>query len=113
MTDEYPELYVYQDEDEVAFLPDEQTLIDSGAAWKLEGAVGRECMRAIEAGAAMLGRSPRRDYWGNLVPAWWMVEPGSLGSPEAAGYDRPEEPSADEQRVLLAEVGIVVEERAS
>ncbi len=59
-----------------------QELIDDGHAWHLEGSVGRELMRAIESGEARLGHRPARDYWGNHIPAWWMVEPGSLGSPE-------------------------------
>lgn len=85
-----------------------QELIDSGAAWRLEGAVGRECMAAIESGEAILGPCPVRDTYGNLVPAWWMVKPGSKGSPEFAGLDRPDEPSADEQAELCAEVGVEV-----
>lgn len=89
-----------------AFNP--QDLIDSGLAWRLEGSIGRECMRAIESGACMLGPKPVRDYWGNLVPAWWMVDAGSKGSPEYADRERPEEPSADQQRRMLRAVGITL-----
>ena len=83
-----------------------QALIDSGMAWRLEGSIGRQCMAAIEAGAAILGPRPVRDYWGNLVPAWWMITAGEIGSPEHADMDRPEEPSDDEKVRLCAAVGV-------
>ena len=57
-----------------------QGLINSGAAWSLEGSVGRACMRAIENGDAILGREGHRDYWGNYVPSRYEVEPGTKGS---------------------------------
>jgi hypothetical protein len=57
-----------------------QALIDSGMAWRLEGAVGRAAYAAIEAGYCMLGHAAHKDYWGNLVPSRTMVEPGSIGS---------------------------------
>lgn len=85
--------------------PELQELIDRGA-WGLEGSAGRAMMGAIEAGECMLGPAPVRDYWGNLVPAWWMVEAGTKGSPEFAGLDRPAEPSRAEQDRMLAAVGI-------
>lgn len=59
-----------------------QSLVDSGAAWRLEGSVGRAAMAAIEAGAIMLGPVGHRDYWGNYVPSRHEVEPGTMGSPE-------------------------------
>lgn len=80
---------------------DAQALIDSGNAWRLEGSIGRACMRAIESGECILGPRPVRDYWGSLIPAWWMVEAGSIGSPEYANRERPEEPSDDEKRAML------------
>lgn len=61
---------------------DVQELIDSGAAWRLEGAVGRACMAAIEAGTAMLGPVGHYDYWGNYVPSRHEVKPGTKGSRE-------------------------------
>jgi hypothetical protein len=87
-----------------------QNLIDSGTAWRLEGSVGRAAMAALEAGECVLGPRPVRDTYGNLVPAWWMVAPGSLGSPESAGIDRAtlDEPSDAEQRELCAAVGVEV-----
>jgi len=87
--------------------PTLQELIDNGMAWRLEGFTGRQAMAAIENGDAMLGRRPHRDYWGNPVPAWWMVEPGTKGSPEFAGVDRADldEPNAAEQCELLRAAG--------
>lgn len=61
-----------------------QTLINSGAAWSLEGSVGRAAMDAIEAGYCVLGEEPHRDYWGNRVPSRYEVEPGTMGSVEYA-----------------------------
>jgi hypothetical protein len=61
-----------------------QDLIDSGAAWQLEGSIGRQCMEAIEDGLCTLGPVGHRDYWGNYVPAIHEVEPGTLGSAEYA-----------------------------
>lgn len=83
-----------------------QALIDSGEGWKLEGSVGRSMMAAIEAGQCMLGPKPARDFWGNLVPAWWMVEPGTVGSPEHADRERPGEPSAAEKDRLCRAIGL-------
>lgn len=90
--------------------PSLQALIDSGAAWQLEGSMGRAASEALEAGDVMLADRPYRDYWGNLVPAWWMVEPGTKGSPEYAGYDRAdfEAPSLAEQKARCAVVGVEV-----
>lgn len=57
-----------------------QDLIDSGSAWMLEGHIGRQCMRAIEDGVAVLGRTRTRDYWGNTIPARTDVVSGTKGS---------------------------------
>ena len=57
-----------------------QRLINTGMAWRLEGSIGRECMRAIEAGRAMLGTEAIRDYWGNVVPSRYDVKPETKGS---------------------------------
>jgi len=57
-----------------------QELIDSGMAWRLEGAVGRACYAAIEAGYCMLGEEAHKDYWGTPVPSRFDVEPGTVGS---------------------------------
>lgn len=57
-----------------------QRLVNTGMAWRLEGSIGRECMRAIEAGRAMLGTESRRDYYGNVVPSRYDVVAGTKGS---------------------------------
>jgi hypothetical protein len=56
-------------------------MINTGMAWKLEGAIGRECMEAIYAGYAMLGEAGLRDFYGNYVPSRYEVEDGTPGSP--------------------------------
>lgn len=70
--------------------PTLQELIDSGAAWSMEGSVGRAAMAAIEAGECVLGPEGHRDYWGNYVPSRTEVKPGTKGSVEyarARGWD--------------------------
>lgn len=57
-----------------------QEWIDNGQAWKLEGHVGRTASSALEAGACVLPEVPIKDYWGNTVPAHWMLEEGTKGT---------------------------------
>ena len=57
-----------------------QRLINTGMAWRMEGAIGRACTRAIEAGRAMLGTEAHRDYYGNFVPSRYDVVAGTKGS---------------------------------
>jgi hypothetical protein len=59
-----------------------QDLIDTGMAWRLEGAIGREAMSLIDAGKCTLGDEGHHDYYGNYVPSKHEVEPGTKGSPE-------------------------------
>lgn len=61
-----------------------QELIDSGLAWRLEGAVGRAAYEAIEAGHCVLGEVGYLDYYGNYVPSRYEVKPGTIGSVEYA-----------------------------
>lgn len=63
---------------------DLQALINSGQAWRLDGAVGRAAMDAIEAGVCVLGEEGRYDYYGNYVPSRHEVQPGTKGSIEYA-----------------------------
>lgn len=77
---------------DISFHEDEQTeeeviasyqeLINTGMAWKLEGAVGRQAMAFIEAGLCSLGEESHVDYWGNRVPSKHEVQPGTKGSQE-------------------------------
>lgn len=57
-----------------------QQLINSGDAWRLSGAEGRQCMSFIDAGICMLGKEPHNDYWGNYVPSRSEVVEGTKGS---------------------------------
>lgn len=59
-----------------------QALIDSGAAWRMEGHVGRTAMDLIDSGACILGEVAHTDYYGNRVPSRFEVVPGSKGSVE-------------------------------
>lgn len=59
-----------------------QALIDSGAAWKLEGSVGRAAMEAIEEGHCILGTEGHHDTYGSYVPSRDEVQPGAVGSVE-------------------------------
>lgn len=61
-----------------------QGLIDSGAAWTMDGHTGRTAMALIESGHCVLGPEGRRDYYGNYVPGRDEVEPGTKGSVEYA-----------------------------
>jgi hypothetical protein len=59
-----------------------QGLIDSGQAWRLEGSVGRAASEALKDGACVLPEQDHKDYWGNTVPAWWMLQNGTKGTPQ-------------------------------
>lgn len=62
--------------------PELQELINSGLAWRLEGSVGRAASDALEAGACVLPSEAIQDYWGSTVPAWWMLQNGTKGTPK-------------------------------
>jgi len=57
-----------------------QSLINTGAAWTMEGHTGRTAMDLIEAGLCALGHSDHNDYWGNHIPSRTQVEEGTKGS---------------------------------
>lgn len=66
-----------------------QDMIDSGAAWHLEGSIGRAAMEGMREGLLVLSQGERWDYWGNHVPSFWQVRdevgsPGSVANAEAA-----------------------------
>jgi hypothetical protein len=58
-----------------------QELVDSGQAWRLQGAYGRRAMELIRAGVIMLGKKGHHDYYGNYVPSRYEVQKGTVGSP--------------------------------
>ena len=57
-----------------------QALINNGQAWRLEGAIGRAAIRAIENGEALLGWSAHTDAYGNRIPSRDEVQGGTKGS---------------------------------
>jgi hypothetical protein len=59
-----------------------QWLINTGNAWKMEGHVGREAMRALKSGACVLPTDRHTDFWGNTIPSRTDVAPGTPGSVE-------------------------------
>ncbi len=81
--------WIDADEEEQALAM--QQLINSGAAWGLQGSTGRAAMALIEAGVCLLGHVSHTDYWGNRVPSRDEVKPGSKGSfkyvVERSGYN--------------------------
>ena len=77
-TPEQAMLYQYMDEDTKRL----QDLIQTGSAWQLEGCIGRACMDALRSGQCFLGARPYRDPYGNRIPSFSEVEPGTTGSLE-------------------------------
>lgn len=57
-----------------------QSLIESGTAWKMEGAVGRTAMDLLRSGACFLPKQSHRDYYGNRIPSRTEVKEGTTGS---------------------------------
>ena len=57
-----------------------QSLIESGTAWKMEGAVGRTAMDLLRSGACFLPKKSHRDYYGNRIPSRTEVKEGTTGS---------------------------------
>ena len=64
----------------IAYVEGLQRAVNDGTAWKLQGSIGRTLMDAINAGVVLLGRGSSRDYYGNVIPSRWDVEPGTKGS---------------------------------
>lgn len=67
--------------DEYDVITSLQALINAGA-WGMEGSMGRAMMGAIESGVCALGRERAQDYYGNVIPSRFDVEPGTKGSAE-------------------------------
>lgn len=57
-----------------------QHLIETGLAWKMEGAIGRSAMDLLKSGACFLPKEPHRDYYGNRIPSRDEVKKGTTGS---------------------------------
>jgi lysozyme family protein len=57
-----------------------QGLINSGIAWRLDGAIGRSAMNAIDGGYCMLGREAHNDAYGNSVLSRKEVKRFTKGS---------------------------------
>ena len=57
-----------------------QRLIDDGAVWHMEGAMGRKAMQLLETGQCMLPKKQYKDFYGNTIPSRDDVEPGTTGS---------------------------------
>ena len=62
-----------------------QRRINDGSIWSFEGSAGRAAMDAIESGLCVLGKEPRRDYYGSRIPSRYEVKTGTKGS---AAYAR-------------------------
>jgi hypothetical protein len=61
-------------------LKEMQERIESGLCWHLEGSYGRTAMDCITSGACFLPLVPRKDYWGNIVPARTSLKAGTKGT---------------------------------
>jgi hypothetical protein len=57
-----------------------QQMINSGAAWRMEGSYGREAMNCLEVGSCMLPKVQHTDYYGNIVPSRDVLKAGSKGT---------------------------------
>jgi len=57
-----------------------QSLIDSGAAWLMEGSMGRYAMELLQCGACMLPKKSYRDYYGNRIPSRDELKDGTKGT---------------------------------
>ena len=57
-----------------------QQLINSGAAWNMEGSIGREAMSLLESGACMLPMKMRSGAYGNRIPSRKQIKEGTKGS---------------------------------
>lgn len=61
-------------------IQDMQNWINSGAAWRMEGTIGRKCMSYLSVGVCYLPLKPHYDFWGNEVPSRTNVPTGTMGS---------------------------------
>ena len=61
-----------------------QELINSGMAWKMDGATGRYAMELLRSGACILPSKAVIDAYGNKVPSRKELVSGTLGTFENA-----------------------------
>lgn len=59
-----------------------QEWVNSGVAWQLEGAVGREAMHHLTTGALYLPDVRHVDHYGTVVPSRDDLKPGTAGTLE-------------------------------
>jgi len=57
-----------------------QSMIDSGMAWRMEGAIGRQAMSTLECGACMLPKHAHYGPYGNRVPSRDELKKGTKGT---------------------------------
>ena len=59
-----------------------QEMIETGMAWKMEGAYGRDVMDSLRSGACFLPTTSKKDYYGSTIPSRYQVQKGTAGSYE-------------------------------
>ena len=59
-----------------------QEMIETGMAWKMEGAYGRDSMDSLRSGACFLPTTSKKDYYGSTIPSRYQVQKGTAGSYE-------------------------------
>ena len=59
-----------------------QEMIETGMAWKMEGAYGRDAMDSLRSGACFLPTTSKKDYYGSTIPSRYQVQKGTAGSYE-------------------------------
>lgn len=57
-----------------------QALINEGAVWQMEGSMGRAAMDMLNAGVCYLPKQPKRDAYGNRIPARQELKAGTKGT---------------------------------
>jgi len=57
-----------------------QEMVTNGAAWFMEGSIGRVAMAGLTTGEFFLPEVGCRDFYGNYVPSRDELEPGSKGT---------------------------------
>lgn len=58
----------------------QQSLVNSGAGWKLEGSYSRKLMELLDCGAIMLPLVETFDYYSNRLPSRVELKEGTKGT---------------------------------